>query len=412
MKMKAVCEATGLTDRTIRYYIEEELISPAYTENYLGRKTFDFSEGDIQQLNDIAVLRKFGFSISEIRDMIQHPEQILRIAKELHGRKQNMIGEEQDFLLTLSRLNEENVGTVAELAKYLSMTVTDVSLPVEDTTAEVNDYICGMFSGLLRKILVLPIVWAPMVLSVLALLSRWKRYRYPVVDYVFVVAWILCVVPSVLYGFLARAKKQARWKKVAKGLLLIPCLYCAVAAPLTVWQGMISGSETTDFQDYRYFDVECEANNDGLFQNLFPEEPHYYEVTDRQPNGRGTAVYLDASYCYQFSQRYPWFCNIYAEWPLEQEAFSLEINRVKSVFDNYTSSEAYEAGRQEYLTVQKGPYTCMIVYFGEEPFTQTEGSYTYWIFAYNEQTYRVRYIYCQRWGDWEDQPYYLTLDWE
>ena len=39
MKIKAVCEATGLTDRTVRYYIEEELISPVYTENYLGRKT-------------------------------------------------------------------------------------------------------------------------------------------------------------------------------------------------------------------------------------------------------------------------------------------------------------------------------------------------------------------------------------
>lgn len=43
MKMKALCEATGLTDRAIRYYIDEALICPAYKENYLGRKTFDFS---------------------------------------------------------------------------------------------------------------------------------------------------------------------------------------------------------------------------------------------------------------------------------------------------------------------------------------------------------------------------------
>ena len=69
MRIKAVCEASGLTDRTVRYYIEEELISPVYTENYLGRKTFDFSESDIQKLNDIAVLRKFGFSIAEIKEM-------------------------------------------------------------------------------------------------------------------------------------------------------------------------------------------------------------------------------------------------------------------------------------------------------------------------------------------------------
>ena len=42
MKIKAVCELTGLTDRTIRYYIEEKLISPLYTENYLGRKPIAF----------------------------------------------------------------------------------------------------------------------------------------------------------------------------------------------------------------------------------------------------------------------------------------------------------------------------------------------------------------------------------
>ena len=36
MKIKQVCEATGLTDRAIRYYIEEGLVAPAYTENYMA----------------------------------------------------------------------------------------------------------------------------------------------------------------------------------------------------------------------------------------------------------------------------------------------------------------------------------------------------------------------------------------
>ena len=70
MKIKAVCEQTGLTDRTIRYYIEEGLISPFYTENYLGRKNFNFSEADVAMLKDIAILRKFGFSIAEIEAAI------------------------------------------------------------------------------------------------------------------------------------------------------------------------------------------------------------------------------------------------------------------------------------------------------------------------------------------------------
>ncbi len=71
MKIKTVCDMTGLTDRAVRYYIEEQLISPEYTENYLGRKSFDFTESDVQQLKDISVLRKFGFSIAEIKDVFE-----------------------------------------------------------------------------------------------------------------------------------------------------------------------------------------------------------------------------------------------------------------------------------------------------------------------------------------------------
>lgn len=76
MRMKAVCEATGLTDRAVRYYIEEGLIAPDYTESYTGRKTFDFTESDIRQLRDIAVLRKFEFTVEEIRTMLHDPAQI------------------------------------------------------------------------------------------------------------------------------------------------------------------------------------------------------------------------------------------------------------------------------------------------------------------------------------------------
>lgn len=47
MKIKAVCEATGLTDRTVRYYIEEGLIAPFYTENYcISTKKFGRLHGN------------------------------------------------------------------------------------------------------------------------------------------------------------------------------------------------------------------------------------------------------------------------------------------------------------------------------------------------------------------------------
>ncbi len=39
MKIKIACQLTGLTDRTIRHYIEEKIIFPEYTENYLGNRS-------------------------------------------------------------------------------------------------------------------------------------------------------------------------------------------------------------------------------------------------------------------------------------------------------------------------------------------------------------------------------------
>ena len=66
MKIKEVMAQTDLTDRAIRIYIDNELITPSYTENFQGRKSFDFSEKDIELLKNIAILRKTGFSIAEI----------------------------------------------------------------------------------------------------------------------------------------------------------------------------------------------------------------------------------------------------------------------------------------------------------------------------------------------------------
>ena len=70
MKIKDVIERTGLTDRAIRLYIDNELFNPSIEESYSGRKSIDFSESDIVQLNNIAMLRKAGFSLADIKNII------------------------------------------------------------------------------------------------------------------------------------------------------------------------------------------------------------------------------------------------------------------------------------------------------------------------------------------------------
>ena len=64
MKIKEMCELTGLTDKTVRFYIDNGLITPECKENYLGRRSFTFSKQNLSELEDIATLRKAGFSVA------------------------------------------------------------------------------------------------------------------------------------------------------------------------------------------------------------------------------------------------------------------------------------------------------------------------------------------------------------
>lgn len=66
MRMKKVCEATGLTERAIRLYMKKGLITPRLRD---GLTAFD--NEDIRVLRDIALLRRMGFAVEEIAALQQ-----------------------------------------------------------------------------------------------------------------------------------------------------------------------------------------------------------------------------------------------------------------------------------------------------------------------------------------------------
>ena len=128
MKMKSVCEKTGLTDRAVRYYIEEELLSPSFDENHTGRRSFDFSEKDVETLLNISVLRKFGFSVSEIRTMTASPDKINEIIEDLKQRKKQEIETEQKLLDALAALESEDY-TMGKLSEKLKKPAKNLPAP-------------------------------------------------------------------------------------------------------------------------------------------------------------------------------------------------------------------------------------------------------------------------------------------
>jgi DNA-binding transcriptional MerR regulator len=347
----------------------------------LGRKSFDFSKSDIQQLQDIAILRKFGFSIAEIKEMLSAPSQIIPIAKELQQRKQNTINEENSLLQALLRLDENQSYTITELAAQLSAPVVNEPLPSEDYTINIGKVILYFFKSLLLGV----VTWLPLVLSLLAAIISIHSDAYPVFNPKAFVVVLFALSPTLLMVLLPKDKVRFPWLPISRKVLIVLCI---LSIPISFISSISisSRSETSDIRNYRRFDTDCLANRCSFFQDLFPIWPHY----------------LDAHYYYRNLPAMDYTYDIYAEWPLEKEEFDKEVARVQALYESQSS---------DYVTVQKGDYTCFFLYDGNPPFEEVTDSYTYFIFAFDEQNLIVRYIMCDSLENGVDQPYYLSLDW-
>lgn len=400
MKIKSVCEVTGLTDRTIRYYIEEKLISPSYTENYLGRKTYNFSEKDIKELNDIAILRKFGFTLDEITSLIGNAETSKEILSNVIGRTTQTVLEGQNKLAVLSQISTEKAYTVAELAEELSK--SSLQLPQHKEKIRFNPLKTAL--SFLKTILILAIVWLPIAVSIFEVMLCINQFHYPVIEPMMIVLTIVSFWPSM--GVLVISKTKWKWKTIAKGILL---LFCVLSIPFSFLMsfGIVSKSETTDFRNYRDFDADCLANRNTVFQELFPSWPNYFDNV-KQVDGTYETVYLDAHYYYHYTQVFDSIYDIYAEWPLSEDEYVEEVARASTVFTKAVENETYN---YTFVKMEKGEYNCLILYNGGEPFVTATENYSYIIFAHNDKSKRVRYIYCDSLDGLVEQPYYLELEW-
>lgn len=400
MKIKSVCELTGLTDRTIRYYIEEKLISPVYTENYLDRKTYNFSEKDIKDLNDIAVLRKFDFTLEEIKSVINDAEASKEILSNVKGRTAQAVLDGQSKLSVLSQISTEKTYTVAELAEELSK--ASVDLPEHKET--INSSIVKTVLSILKTIVIFAIVWLPIVLSLFVVTISLNDYHYPVFEPTMIALTIVSFLPSI--AVLIFSKTKLKWKKIAQRILLV---FCILSIPVSFFMsfGIVSKSQTTDFRDYRDFDADCLANRNVVFQELFPNWPHYFEKV-KQADGSYKTVYLDSHYYYNYHQGFDYTYDIYAEWPLSEDEYTKEVKRATAVFTKNIENKTYN---YKFVELIKGDYNCLVLYSGDEPFNKATDNYDYIIFAYNDKIQTVRYIYCDSLENGADQPYYLELDW-
>lgn len=117
-KMKQVCQMTGLTEKAIRIYMDQKLISPKVEEG-VHRKAYFFSEEDVDRLKDILTLRNAGFSIAEIKQMLENPEMLSTLIEEKKELLEGEILQKLALQDTLKDLTIEEHSDVTKLANAI-----------------------------------------------------------------------------------------------------------------------------------------------------------------------------------------------------------------------------------------------------------------------------------------------------
>lgn len=130
MKLKEVCKQTGLTQKTVRFYEEKQLISPTSVIKN-GRSYREYSDEDVKVLREIAVLRKALFSLEEIYLMQQDSDEISQIVTAHKQRVAHLTKELAVLSESLNRLEDSDLTDISALAGAMDAAST-LPLPVSD----------------------------------------------------------------------------------------------------------------------------------------------------------------------------------------------------------------------------------------------------------------------------------------
>lgn len=218
MKIKQVIKETGLTDRAIRLYIENDLVKPEYDENYNGRKSIDFSENDIKQLKNIALLRKAGFSIQEIKSLQMGGEIAQQTVKEYINRTNEKIQFNSEIIEKIGSLIDDKNVTVEIICERLSSNLINEKVPAEDmelpTREKVKRTICMVISIFGMTISVLFTLFTIVYYKNFFLYPKFYEDFYKTIPYrmLFLIQFLICL------SLLLVVKKQRKSTKTKKEL--------------------------------------------------------------------------------------------------------------------------------------------------------------------------------------------------
>ena len=130
MKLKVVCEATGLSRKTIRLYEEKGLLVPQM-ERRNGRDYREYTQADVDALREIATLRRAWFTMDEIARMQQNPETIGEIFPQYLQWLEKQKTTLESLLKAAKDVDPSKIQSVSELSEKMREAET-MPLPAAD----------------------------------------------------------------------------------------------------------------------------------------------------------------------------------------------------------------------------------------------------------------------------------------
>lgn len=404
LKIKEVIEETGLTDRAIRLYIDEGLVLPSIEESYSGRKSIDFSAEDVSRLNNIALLRKAGFSIPEIKSIAEDKDSAKKIIEAFIEQTEQNIRHDTEVVEKLKSISSDEDITLETICESLSETVIENEVPQEDMkprsaseTLRKTAFGVGIFMS---------------VLSVLAMIAYVVSQKIAFVhtningDFIRGFLFGNCGVIVILFLSLAlvwlnrkeeHRKKRQKVKKIICSILLVAFVPLSIFSFLASLGGMLlfGYSLTYDIEDYLVLDPRIQKDYGAEIDAVFPDEVPQ-SALDAPGREFDLGVPLTTKYYYKHTFVLDPDFDLVAEWVLPEE----EYIKAKE-----------EIQKPVLHTEEKGDWVCLY-YEDTQEYEDWENEY-YWflIFAYNDKTRRVRYIASYAIDSFAEGPYYLSLDW-
>ncbi|MBQ7122711.1 MAG: MerR family transcriptional regulator [Clostridia bacterium] len=472
MKIKEVIEKTGLTDRAIRLYIDEGLVLPNIAESYSGRKSIEFSENDVERLKNVALLRKAGFSIADIKSMVDDNSTAENIVKNFIEQTENNIAHETEIVEKLKEISFDEGVTIETICESLCETVEEKEVPGGDMRMtlkeKIQKVVAVSFALINLAYAVSALVWICLIIF---------NFRYIKFDstktlaLTFYAGWAIGIfLPAIVIHMNTGKRFQRRKKWLTPGILVVSVLgnlfFSFVSFFLLFASVTPFYSQTSNPDNYLKLDSHLEEYREKGYPDYF-----MHSLSEVFPKAVPSSARLEpwrsdypdtTKYFYEFktcSDGYYGSYDICAEWVLSADEYEKAKNDLRGDFildkdlffisqlENISDeTEKYlldaRIAKNKYKIISKGDWT-MVYYVNKVGFMNSEGvsekskaeqhyletgnefeikkwdteeyrtSYHFLICAYNDKLQKVRYIAseCCYHCTPADGPYYLSLDW-